>query len=309
MMKKRIALFQGYPKIHFEMLGYMIEYCKDLGFEFDIFANSFMDWKEFYETNFEISKQWKTPDDFHPEKYDFIFLITDDDPFFSNIWITMCGPEKVICIDHMVAVTRREDVIKHIATRFSKMYPNEEFALPTYKVIDTAENKYDIVSKSDKIHVVCIGYNSMPRSSEELRKLFTNFDTITFHVIYHRILYIYDDSKNIFTYQDCPVNKMFDILKNADYVLALENNHEKDFINIVMSAMVPKSFNVLCPLIIPNSWKDAYNFKSSIGYDKTSDQTMLLEKPSLDLIKKVHAERTELINHRNRIFSEIILRS
>ena len=307
-MNKKIAIFQGYPRIHFEMLGYAIEYCITLGFNYNIYANKFMDWKEFYEKNFNINKEWKRPDDFNPDNYDYIFLITDDDPFFSDLWIRRCGIQKVICIDHMVATTRREDVIKHISTRFSKMYPMEICALPTYTIINTPIEKNNIILKTDKINVVCIGYNSMPHSSEQLRKIFSNFDDIIFHVIYHRILYIYDDCKNILTYQDCPVNKMFDILSNSDYVLALENNHEKDFINVVMSAMVPKSFNVLCPLIIPNSWKDAYDFKSSIAYDIKDYSHIYLQKPSLETINQVFNERTKLIEHRNTVFSEITLR-
>ena len=213
----------------------------------------------------------------------------------------------MICIDHMLGVIRRENVLKHISTRFSKMYPIQQYALPTYTIVDTPNKKYDILCKNDKINVVCIGYNNMPRSSEELRSIFYNFDDIIFHIINHQIMYIYDDCTNILTYQNCEVNKMFDILINADYVLALQNNNTKDFTNGCMSSQIPISFSVLCQLILPNSWKNSYNFKSSMGYDKIGGTQIHLQKASFPIIEQVFNERTALIQHRNKVFSEIIL--
>ena len=78
-----IALYHGFTEIHFEMLGYFIEYIKLNNINIDIYAissnNTGSQWYKYYETLFSVTSVWKDPQDFNPTLYDLIILLTDDD--------------------------------------------------------------------------------------------------------------------------------------------------------------------------------------------------------------------------------------
>lgn len=83
----RIAIYHGFPDIHFEMLGYVIKYCLCSGKDFTVFANSGSKmanmWKTFYDDVFGYM-EWVPTLSYNPTTYDHVILLTDDDPIYAN---------------------------------------------------------------------------------------------------------------------------------------------------------------------------------------------------------------------------------
>ena len=156
----KIAIFNGF-NFHFEMFGYIIEYCLLKNFKLDIFTPFELDlgWLSFYQKflikdNKDITiknvKEYPIKND-----YDHIILTTDDDRFFPDMLIN----EKFICIDHYHKI-RRFNVPYHITTR---KFPSRKFgdwALPVYKITDISEkNSKSNVNCSSLIISIIAKYN------------------------------------------------------------------------------------------------------------------------------------------------------
>ena len=87
----QFAIFNGFP-FHYEMFGYVINYCRDNQHKLVIYTNESNNcgWINFYKDlfagyHFDI----KATEPFEKERsiYDIVFLLTDDDPYFKNEWI------------------------------------------------------------------------------------------------------------------------------------------------------------------------------------------------------------------------------
>lgn len=302
----KIAIYHGYPTIHFEMLGYIIEFCKDYNIELDIYAHYFLDWREYYAKTLNYAKEWINPNLFNPEEYNYIFLLTDDDMSYKEELLDSCGTEKVICIDHGIINERRKNVLLNIKTRTALKFKNDPFwALPCYKVIDDVDYKIEQTKQDNKINIVCIGYNNTPKTVDNLKDIFINYDDITFHIINHYIFYKYDDTDNIKEYIGASVKTMTHILTKADYVLCLENNQTKDYVNRVMSASIPLGLDFGAQIIMPKIWNNAYQFKSTITYVR-GEQKIKIEKLERDAVVETFKERERMIHYRNMLFKGIM---
>jgi len=293
----KIAIFNGF-NFHFEMFGYIIEYCLLKNIKLDIFTQLELDlgWLSFYQkflikNNKDISiknvKEYPVNND-----YDHIILTTDDDRFFPDMLIN----EKFICIDHYHKI-RRFSVPYHITTR---KFPSRKFgdwALPVYKITDISEKN----SKSKK-QVVCLG-RFCPKNMNEFSSYFGNdFENINFHFVDRHIeskLANYKTYKNVTCYNKLETQELINLFISSDYIFITEDN--KDHINESMSAAVPLALNCLCQLIMPQKMKDSYGFKSVIGYEKGS--ILKLDKPDFELINE---ELNELINHKINIFDKYL---
>lgn len=297
----KIAIFQGMDR-HFEMLGYLFDFCYSYNLEFTLFSPTFMDWEDYYNKIFDKKIDWNNPEFFSPDNFNYIFLVTDDDPFFKDEWLEN-NSDKIICIDHWTGHIRRNNVLVHVNTRYATKYNNIFWALPTYPVIKSVEEKLTFTNIHHRINIVCIGYNSTPKSSENLKTIFTNFDDINFHIINHYIHYKYDDVSNIKEYINASVETMTNLLKNADYVLCLQNNNTKDYVNDIMSAAIPMAFNFGCQLIIPTSWNNSYKFMSPIVYEYNCTKINAVKLSNPEQILK---ERNLIINYRNAVFKGIM---
>ena len=305
-----IAIFQGWDIRHFEMLGYLLDFCISHSQEFTLFSPQFKDWKPYYDSIFKRNIEWKPISDYSPTNFDFTFLVTDDDPYFHNEW---ADPERTICIDHWTGKIRRNNVLIHVNTRYATKYNNIFWALPTYPVILTADEKLSLLNQNqnpykDKIHVTCIGYNSTPKSADNLRDIIVNYDDVVFHIVNHYIHYKYDDVTNIKEYIDADVKLMTDLLRMSDYVLCLQNNTSKDYVNDTMSAAIPLAFNFGCQLIMPTTWNNSYQYTSPIMYNRETYpiQKITLTPLSYDAITSVIKERDRLVTYRNTLFKGIL---
>jgi|UniRef100_A0A6C0EE64 hypothetical protein len=313
----KIALYHGFTDIHFEMLGYFLEYIKYTKININIYAFSENDhgkqWKEYYVNLFDINIKWTDPTIFNPYNYDLIILLTDDDKTFKDDWLEEFGQKKVICIDHC-GLIRRNNMMLRIGTRFFNRRPNTLWALPCYYGINKF-NKIKILEENTKIQplskikILCIGIQNRPPCIEFLTDLFENFDDLEFHIIARFFNVNYDSYKNIFTYQLCPTNIMFDLVKKSNYILCLDNPLNDFPIANSISGAIPISFSYGCQLIIPSTWNKFYNFKSAIVYNdnylQKNGQTKLNLSNNIDL-DKIYSELYELVAHRNVVFDNFL---
>lgn len=300
----KIALYHGFYNIHFEMLGYFLEYSKYSNITINIYAIDYnkdgTEWKEYYNKLFNMDFIWYNPINFNPNNYDIIILLTDDDKSFKDEWIDLFGKDKIICIDHC-GLIRRPNIINRIATRFFARRPNCPWALPCYYGISKYE-KQILLNNSNKIKIICIGIQNRPISIDFLKKIFENYENYEFHIIARFFDNKFENISNIFIYELCSVNIMFDLIKNSHYILCFDNPNNAFPIADSISGAIPIAFSYGCQLIIPDIWQQFYNFKSCITYNiNESNNIKLSNNYNLDLI---YNELYELILHRNIIFDK-----
>ena len=149
----RIAIYHGFTIIHYEMLGYLIEYFLKSKIEINIYADlsliNDLEWYEYYNKLFNIEMKWYKCNTFNPNNYDYIILLTDDDYSFKEEWI---NKEKLIIIDHSAYIRRANDnALARIGTRFFSNRPLCQWALPCYNGISKI-NKIKYLEKEDKIN-------------------------------------------------------------------------------------------------------------------------------------------------------------
>lgn len=303
----KIAIYHGFPHIHFEMLGYVIEYFKSNNMILDVDIYSYInifsyEWWSFYNKIFNIKLTWHNPRIFNSDAYEYVFLITDDDISFfqkpgSNI--------KIISIEH-IDYPRRINIHTRIGTRFFINRPAILWALPCFKAIAQNE-KLIILNNENKINVVSIGKNQ-PHNIEQLKNLFNNYYEINFYFIIreldsnNELLNCPDD--NIFVYINCLTSVMLEILSKSHYVLCFDINYNDHYAKKAISGSIPLSFTFGCKLILPELWNLFYDFKSCICYSICENNKLTLHKDTnLNLI---YNEQYELIHHRNIIFDKAI---
>jgi hypothetical protein len=205
----KIAIFQGFPNMHFEMIGYMIDFCRTYNHEFCIYS-PINDWKDFYEFIFGKLNWNPAIEDFNPDNYDRIIVLTDNDQNFIEDWHS----DKCIRIDHAAGLTRRPTIRKSISVRPSLINSEILWALPCYPLI-TRELKIASVNKEPRVNIVSVGMNTP--TEEQLTTLFRNFQDINFHIVAREIKEKYTEP-NIFVYENASVSTMMNLLCQCDYV-------------------------------------------------------------------------------------------
>jgi hypothetical protein len=307
----KIAIYQGFL-FHYEMLGYILEYVIQSKLSFDLYCPEDCygnEWKEFYQTIFKIKINFINPSKINPYNYDLIFLITDDDKSFKQEWLDDIGESKVVCIDHTSQIRRNPYNMLRLSTRFYYYRPKCLWALPVYNYINKLD-KYKYLNQTNRINVACIGLQNIVYSGEFLKQLFYNFDSIDFHVMNRKLDKTYENFSNIKTYENVSTHNLMELLKKTHYILCFENPDYLKPITCSISASVPLAFTSGCQLIIPKSWQHYYNFNSAISYEDTLLQknkttTKMFLNGQIDL-NKIYSESYELINHKNKTFTDII---
>jgi GR25 family glycosyltransferase involved in LPS biosynthesis len=286
-----IAIFNSFH-FHFEMYGYIIDYCNKKNIKLDIYTQLTVDlgWIQFYKSELVKNKNINFIDvKTFPinNEYDKIILTTDDDLAIPDQIIT----EKYICIDHYINL-RRPIISTHISTRFFKTRPNIDWIIPVYKLISIEEK-----NKISKPIIVCIG-RFCPKNMNDFVNNFHNFDNNNFLFI-DRYLdsKIYQNYKNITCMNRIDTIDMIELLLRSSYVLITEDN--PDHLDKSISAAIPLAFNCLCNLIMPEKMNEYYKFKSVITYEKE----IKLTEPNFELINK---ELNELLKRRDTIFDKYL---
>ena len=298
----KVAIYHGFDYLHFEMLGYIIEYLLLYKIEFTLYSNINLwsyEWKLFYDKLFNIP--WNPTHLFNPDNYEYVFLITDDDSTFKDN-----GKIKIICIEHIDYI-RRLNVYYRIGTRFFVDRPDCDWVIPCYNGI-SKKNKLEILKKENKINVICIG-KSQPYNIETLKNIFCveEISKINFYLIGREINNIdhFKNYFNIFIYNNCSTLNMLCLLKKSHYILCLDIFDDFHYEKQAISGSIHLGFSFGCTIIIPNDWQVYYNFKSVINYNSKKNNKIKLSKNiNLD---KLFDERFDLINHRNLIFNKVLL--
>lgn len=295
----RVALWQGFP-FHFEMIGYIVDFCLHHGIDYDVYCQSVnqCSWKAYYDNMFDTGhKIWlHTCDSVDLSSYGVVFLLTDDDPTFTESMRNTYG-SKTVCIEHWYK-QRVPGFATHIGLRYSPLEPMRAFALPTYQAV-SKEAKTFIVDNDNTIHVALLGSCNVPTSPDALYNLFENTKGIMFHAMAREIQHDLSTASNIKTYANIPTTQMFDVLNQCSYVMCIgsHRHHEE-----IISGSIPLAFNVGARLIIPRSWNELYQFKSCLEYDDNT-KLRLSKKVDLDL---VYAELVSLIETRDQVLIRAI---
>ena len=231
-----IAIFNSFH-FHFEMFGYIIDYCNNKNIKLDIYTPLKIDlgWIQFYKNTLVKNNNINFIDvkTFSPNNnYDKVILTTDDDSGIPDQILT----EKYICIDHYINL-RRPTIITHISTRFFNTRPKLDWILPVYQLINVDEKK--LITKPN---VVCIG-RFCPKNMKDFEDNFENFNNTNFIFIDRYIdnnKSIYSNYKNITCINRLDTNDMIKLLKNSSYILITEEN--EDHIDKSIRATNPLAF-------------------------------------------------------------------
>ena len=302
----KLAILNSF-NFHYEIFGYIIDYCIKKNVRLDIYTVSDNDlgWLSFYiinfipgnDTNYDFNDQEDKLIRFYPinkyainNDYDKVILTTDDD---TNIPDEIFN-DKFICIDHHM-INRRPNIKTHIGLRNFKNRPELDWALPVYQLMDA-----DTKKKISKPIITCIGRFNCPKDLDYFKSLFNNFESCTFAFIDRRLeeyKEIYSDFKNINCFPALNTVQMINLLIQSDYVFISEENEDHNYASL--SGIIPLAFNCLCQIIMPTEMANNFNFKSIKSYEKNGKIELI--KPDYDLIQ---SELEDLIIHKFQIFDK-----
>jgi GR25 family glycosyltransferase involved in LPS biosynthesis len=304
----KLAILNSF-NFHYEIFGYIIDYCIQKNIRLDIYTVSDNDlgWLSFYivhyipgnDLNYDFKNQEGKLIQFYPingyiinNDYDKVIITTDDD---INIPDEIMN-DKFICIDHHMT-NRRPNIKTHIGLRNFKNRPELDWVLPVYQLMDAEQKK--TISKQI---VTCIGRFNCPKDISYFKSLFKNFDNCVFAFVDRNLdnyMELYKECKNINCFSALNTVAMINLLIQSDYVFISEENEDHNYASL--SGIIPLAFNCLCQIIMPKEMADNFNFKTIISYEK--NEQIELIKPNYELIQQ---ELEELIIHKFKIFDKYL---
>ena len=290
--KGEICILNGIP-FHYEMFGYIIEYCVHRNIPLDIYTETKNEygWLTFYKNNVCSLITFYPFAEYNPNNsYKRIIVTTDDDWNIKDEWI---DPAKTIAIDHHEDL-RKPAIKYHIGTRWFEKRPTTEYILPACRLI-TLEEKI----ASSRPAVVCIGGANTELPLEQFKKLFLNFDTIEFWFIDRKAdPEKYKENPNIHCVKQMDTTDMLDLCKKSHYIFI--SNINKDHIKVSMSAAITMGFSCLCKILMPAEMNENYKYKSILEYTNT----IKLDEPDFSAIDK---ELIEIQAHKFSVFDKYLL--
>ena len=284
----KIAVYNGFT-CHYEMFGYIIEFCRDHRIQVDIYTETQnnMKWLEFYIDFFPKCFTLKKHTLYPPEnKYDKIIVATDDDFSFKDNWFN----DRVIVIDHHYT-NRRQIAPLHIGIRFFPSNPSQEWALPVYRLIDLNIKK-NIENKS----ILFIGIHARI-DQDIISKMFPNMICI----FADRVIPTYQHD-TIYSYNNLSTIDLVYYLRCSSFVFISDVNN--DHFDKSMSASIPIALATLCTLVMPKKMNDYYKLSSAIEYETLSDLTENILKHDSSLVDN---DLQTMITHRNRVFKKYLI--
>jgi hypothetical protein len=317
----RLAIFNGFP-FHYEMFGYIINYCVVKRFELTIYTTTQNDlgWIQFYRSFFQkgipnfVPFIIKPVNMFNSEfrKYDLIILTTDDDPAFKDGWIS----EKVVKISH-VNFERRPLITKTIYNRpYDIVAP---WALPCFPIVNVDDKLTFFKKGTGDINILLIGYYSTYEFDIFNRMVCAdgNDRKIVLHFISRRTLPFQSTccerlKSNISTkfYVNIDTNDMFKLLGIADYLCIECSSHPTHHYES-MSGAIPTSFSCLTPLIIDKNMNSYYKFQNAIEYNTNSSEPIILfaHDKYVETIRNMDSERETLVSMLSTILDNFLVKN
>lgn len=283
-----IALYQGFQSFHYEMLGYMYDFCITHNISFDVYAHMSPLWKPFYDEHFG-AKDWNYPQNLDVSKYDYVVLLTDDDNTFPKKHFEKYST-KIISIDHCHQI-RNGHVKARIGTRPIDL--ERLWAIPCFRP--------NLTKQVTHTSVAIVGDSNSPVTHAELKSIFKNYDSIKFHVIGYNMSI--DATENITCYRNLDAISMYQILSTCSYMLCFLRG--KDYINSILSGSIALAYSTCCRLIIPSIAKEKLGLTTPLclehveGTDLSNVNDLILEE--------IAHERDRLIQHRNKTMLQVLV--
>ena len=288
--KAEICIINGFP-FHYEMFGYIIEYCVHRNMPLDIYTeikNNY-GWLPFYKNNVCSLITFYPISEYNPNNsYRRIILTTDDDPVLKDEWIS----DKIIAIDHIEDL-RKPQIKYHISTRWFESRPTTDYILPAFRLI-TLEDK----QKFSRPAVICLGGNT-ELSIAKFKKLFSNFETIEFWFVDRKAEpEKFREYPNIHCVKQMDTTEMLDLCKKSHWMFI--SDEKKNHMKKSMSAAIMLGFSCLCRIIMPTEMNINYEYKSVQEYT----DTIMLDAVDFS---RVDTELIEIQAHKFRIFDKYLL--
>lgn len=315
MGKMKIAIYHD-EDIHFEMLGYLIDYFYNYSITPHIYScyitgthigETYARW---YDTFFKKQIEWKTDNILNSDiDYDIVFLVTDDNPKYNLIKDRYLN--KTISIEHWY--NSRNEVENKVGTRRFFNRPETPYAMPCYTIISEQE-KIELLQSKNRLQVVFVGRFNFPSSMT--LAFFNNFEDIDFHIIIWSMKSSYIEFlkpiPNLFIHVEIDTVEMMDIMKSSHYVF-FNPSYIEGYSAHKTSATLHLAFSTLTKPIIPKQWNDNYMFNSNmiIEYDdleylRPDKQLNLSFEDCFQSLEFLSIQRRNEIAHRNIVFDNAI---
>lgn len=311
----KIAVYHD-EDIHFEMIGYILEYCYGYDVVPDVYScfatvtgigETYSIW---YDKFFNRPIEWKNNSILDSDiDYDVVFLVTDDNPKYQIIKDKYI--DKTISIDHWYK--SRNEVRTKVGTRMFFNRPETMYAMPCYNIISEKE-KIELLQLKNRLQVVFVGRFNFPSSFTFA--FFNNFEDIDFHVIIWDMKPSYVKFllpvPNLFIHSEIDTAEMMNIMKESHYVF-FNPSYIEGYSSHKTSATLHLAFSTLVKPIIPKQWNDNYRFNNNlvIEYDdleyiRPNNQLNLSIEDCLQSIKFIAKQRRNEIANRNIVFDNAI---
>ena len=286
----KLLIFNGFP-FHHEMLGCILEWCKQQNIIPSVYMLFLDSWINVYNQKYKFNIIIHTS--INIEEYDYQLILTDDDKRYPKEWIT----ENTYCFDH-INKTRATYIPHHIPIRPFKDLNNERYILPVFNLIEY-ENKMNLIKKNAKPIITFLGGNG-PKNIEQIN-LIKNMNKYKIRIIARVNSILFDLNKlplNVEAHLEPPSDIMIKFLLESDYMILLDNN-EKHTDGISLSSCIPISYTTGCRLVISNKTNTLFKFKSPILYDD------IIDLPEENDLKSVFNERETLLQNNFNYFNDL----
>jgi FkbM family methyltransferase len=302
---KNVAIFNSFY-FHYEMFGYILQYCKVNQFNLTFFTNfdNNLGWFDFYDSIFQKEGyEYKHFSKFEEmkEQFDLIFVTTDDDPQFKEEWlIDESMNKKCICIDH-TAMIRRPKFKNRLGTRpFIKNY--RDWTIPCFPV------EYKKISRNNENVIISIIGGISEYKYDVIKRLYSD-KSIFFNIIGRNALYFKLIPETNIKYQIyCNLNtsELFELLKNSDFILTDVTENTDHISGISMSGSISLAFSSLTPLIISKQNNAIYKFKNVIEFDLNTTDKINIDDFTINYNALI-SERADLISMLPNYINEQII--
>ena len=312
----KIAIYHN-EDIHFEMLGYLLEYCYSYNVEPHVYSkyktgthigDTYSRW---YDRFFNHPIEWKTDNILTSNiDYDIVFLVTDDNPNFTYPIKDKYG-DKTISIEHWY--NSRNEIKNKVATRLFFNRTEIPYATPCYNIISVKE-KFEILQMKTRLQVVFVGRFNFPSSFT--LAFFNHFEDIDFHVIIWNMKSSYvqflKEVPNLHIHIEIEAEEMMNIMKGSHYVF-FNPSYIEGYVAHKTSATLHLALSTLVKPIIPKQWNAHYKLDSNLAieyddldYLRPDKQLNLSFDDYFQSLKFIGAQRRNEIANRNIIFDNMI---
>ena len=314
---KKIAIFNSF-NFHYEMFGYILNYCKKYNYTLDIYTefNYELGFFDFYKNLFgmvDFKIIFYKEFDNYIYDYDNIILTTDDDNNFKNEWIEDIKlKNKIICINHTTFNRRQNiDVKFQIGTRLFHYNPIK-WAIPCYPIVQEIQDKIKIMeNKKNRIEVAIIGGNNI--NCNIINRLTSDKNIILYIMNRHNDKLDEKFINNpkiieIIKKENIDTIEMMKIAEKMNYILTDCTIDLPHIIGESMSGCIPLAHSTLTQLIISKQNNIFYSFKSAITFELLYHNAIVLkDNMDIDTLQTILNERNDMVDMFHHHMQNIIL--